>query len=124
MALNWAISYSLFKTAFFMKLFAGTLMVIGNTLYGVAYSYESMQMCLIGRAISGFGAPRIINRRYVADATPFKLRTMSSAAFALTTALGAASGPGIAILLDMIPEFQFSIPFVKFQTTQDQLFLF
>jgi hypothetical protein len=97
-------------------LFAGTLMVIGNTLYGAAYSYESMTMCLVGRAISGFGAPRIINRRYVADATPFSLRTMSSAAFALTTALGAASGPGFAILLDMIPEFQFNLPILGVQT--------
>jgi hypothetical protein len=114
-ALLSAVGYSVWTNASYKQpiLFAGTLMVIGNTLYGVAYSYESMQMCLIGRAISGFGAPRIINRRYVADATPFKLRTMSSAAFALTTALGAASGPGIAILLDMIPEFQFSIPFVS-----------
>ena len=120
-ALLSAVGYSVWTNASYKQpiLFAGTLMVIGNTLYGVAYSYESMQMCLIGRAISGFGAPRIINRRYVADATPFKLRTMSSAAFALTTALGAASGPGIAILLDMIPEFQFSIPFV---TDREQTF--
>lgn len=91
-------------------------MVIGNTLYGAASSYQSMEMCLIGRAISGLGAPRIINRRYVADSTPFKLRTMSSAAFALTTALGAASGPGVAILLDMIPEFQFTLPILGVQT--------
>ena len=37
---------------------------------------------------------------------------MSSAAFALMTALGAASGPGFAILLDMIPAFTFTIPFL------------
>jgi len=113
-----AVGYSVWTNTSYKQpiLFAGTLMVIGNTLYGAAYSYESMTLCLVGRAISGFGAPRIINRRYVADATPFKLRTMSSAAFALTTALGAASGPGFAILLDMVPEFQFPLPFLGMQT--------
>ena len=117
-ALLSAVGYSWWTNTSYKQpiLFAGTLMVIGNTLYGAAYSYESMTMCLVGRAISGFGAPRIINRRYVADATPFSLRTMSSAAFALTTALGAASGPGFAILLDMIPEFQFNLPILGVQT--------
>mmetsp|Transcript_2983 Transcript_2983/g.8139 ORF Transcript_2983/g.8139 Transcript_2983/m.8139 type:complete len:883 (-) Transcript_2983:1081-3729(-) len=117
-ALTSAVGYSIWTNTSYKQplLFAGTLMVIGNTLYGAAYSYQSMTMCLVGRAISGFGAPRIINRRYVADATPFRLRTMSSAAFALTTALGAASGPGFAILLDMITEFQFPLPYLGIQT--------
>mmetsp|Transcript_15916 Transcript_15916/g.39950 ORF Transcript_15916/g.39950 Transcript_15916/m.39950 type:complete len:825 (+) Transcript_15916:259-2733(+) len=117
-ALTSAVGYSVWTNKSYKQpiLFAGTLMVIGNTLYGAAYSYQSMTMCLVGRAISGFGAPRIINRRYVADATPFSLRTISSAAFALTTALGAASGPGFAILLDAVPEFQFYLPFLGQQT--------
>jgi hypothetical protein len=117
-AMTSAVGYSIWTNKSYKQpiLFAGTLMVVGNTLYGSAYSYASMPMCLIGRAITGFGAPRIINRRYVADATPFSLRTMSSAAFALTTALGAASGPGFAILLDMVPVFQFPIPGLGLQT--------
>jgi len=117
-ALTSAVGYSVWTNSSYKQpiLFAGTLMVIGNTLYGAAYSYQSMTMCLVGRAITGFGAPRIINRRYVADATPFSLRTISSAAFALTTALGAASGPGFAILLDAMPEFQFYLPFLGQQT--------
>jgi hypothetical protein len=90
-------------------LFAGTLMMVGNLIYSNAYSYQSMEMCLLGRAITGLGAPRIINRRYVADATPFSLRTIASASFAMATALGAALGPGMAILLDMF-EFEFYIP--------------
>lgn len=44
-------------------LFAATLQIIGNLLYASAYSYKSIQMCLIGRAITGLGAPRVINRR-------------------------------------------------------------
>ena len=117
-ALTSAVGYSIWTNKSYKQpiLFAGTLMVIGNTLYGAAYSYQSMTMCLVGRAISGFGAPRIINRRYVADATPFSLRTISSAAFALTTALGAASGPGFAILLDLVPEFEFYLPILGVQT--------
>jgi len=72
-------------------LFAGILQFIGNLLYANAYSYQSVGMCLLGRAITGLGAPRVINRRYVADATPFCLRTAASAAFAMATALGSRS---------------------------------
>ena len=96
-------------------LFAGMLQFIGNLLYANAYSYQSVGMCLLGRAITGLGAPRVINRRYVADATPFCLRTAASAAFAMATAIGAAAGPGIAILLDSVDEFEFSLPFLATQ---------
>lgn len=41
---------------------------------------------------------------------------MINAAFAMTTAIGAASGPGAAILLDMVPEFQFTLPILGVQT--------
>jgi hypothetical protein len=44
-------------------LFAGTLMMVGNLIYATAYFYKSMELCLLGRAITGLGAPRIINRR-------------------------------------------------------------
>lgn len=81
-------------------LFAGVLMCIGNVMYSCAYNYKSIWMCVLGRAITGLGGPRLINRRYVADATPFSLRTAASASFAGATALGAAMGPAAAILLD------------------------
>jgi fucose permease len=58
-ALISAIGYK-YKTTI---LFAGTLMMVGNLIYSNAYSYQSMEMCLLGRAITGLGAPRIINRR-------------------------------------------------------------
>lgn len=96
-------------------IFAGCLQLIGNFMYANAYSYSSMSMCLFGRVLTGLGAPRIINRRYVADATPFSLRTAASAAFAMATALGAALGPGMAIVLDNVEEFEFSIPFLEQQ---------
>lgn len=96
-------------------LFAGILQFLGNFCYANAYAYQSIELCLIGRAMTGLGAPRIINRRYVADATPFKLRTMTSAMFAMAMAVGSACGPGMAILLDMVPEFQFHLPFLETQ---------
>ena len=124
-------------------LFAGLLQFVGNLMYANAYGYQSIELCLIGRAITGLGAPRVINRRwvfgniapalaikfyfqnahiflpnnnsYVADATPFSLRTAASAAFAMATALGAALGPGMAILLDRINEFEFNLPFLSTQ---------
>jgi len=94
-------------------LFAGCLQFAGNLMYANAYGYGSVELCLLGRAITGLGAPRIINRRYVADATPFSLRTAASAAFAMATALGAALGPGMAILLNRMDEFEFHLPFLQ-----------
>ena len=106
-----AVGYSFWTNSTYKTpiIFSGCLMMIGNLMYSNAYEYRSMEMCLIGRAITGLGAPRVINRRYVADATPFYLRTASSAAFATATALGAALGPGTAIILDLF-DFKFYIP--------------
>jgi hypothetical protein len=111
-ALVSAVAYSSWTNYSYKRpiLFAGILMCVGNLLYATAYTYESMELCLLGRAITGLGAPRVINRRYVADATPFRLRTVASAAFAMATALGAALGPGMAIVLDAMTEFEFSLP--------------
>ena len=44
-------------------LFAGLLQFIGNLMYANAFGHGSVEMCLIGRAVTGLGAPRIINRR-------------------------------------------------------------
>jgi hypothetical protein len=110
-ALLSAIGYSFWTNTSYKQpiMFSGVLMIVGNLLYSNAYSYQSIHMCLVGRAVCGLGAPRVINRRYVADATPFSLRTASSAAFALMTALGAALGPGMAIVLDLY-NFEFTLP--------------
>jgi hypothetical protein len=111
-----AVGYSVWSTYTFRQpiLFAGTLMFIGNMLYASAYAHQSISLCLIGRMLTGLGGPKVINRRYMADATPFSFRTMASAAFAMSTALGAALGPGTAVILDMF-EFQFNLPFLGVQ---------
>ncbi|KAL7576574.1 hypothetical protein ACA910_018066 [Epithemia clementina (nom. ined.)] len=117
-AMTAAIAYSFWTNRSYTQpiIFAAILMVIGNWMYANAYTYRSIELCLLGRAIQGLGAPRMINRRYVADATPFCLRTAASAAFATMTALGAALGPGLAIILDSITEFSFHVPLVGQQT--------
>jgi hypothetical protein len=50
-----------------------------------------------------------MNRRYIADTTPLVYRTAANAAFGTATALGAAVGPAIAVLLDNF-DFQLDIP--------------
>ena len=90
--------------------FAGLLIVIGNIMYSFAYNYRSITLCILGRAITGLGGPRLINRRYVADATPYSLRTAASASFAAATSLGAAMGPAAAIILDFF-DMEIKMPF-------------
>ena len=112
-----AVGYSIWTNYNYKSpiLFACVLTFVGNLLYACALSFNSMAICLAGRALTGLGATRVINRRYVADATPFALRTPANAAFALATALGAALGPAIAIVLADL-DFDFVLPFFGSQT--------
>lgn len=97
-----AVGYSVWTNYSYRQplFFAGVLILLGNIMYSFAYNYKSVTMCILGRAITGLGGPRLINRRYVADATPYALRTAASASFAAATSLGAAMGPAAAIILD------------------------
>lgn len=66
-ALTSSVAYSYWTNYNYKQpiLFAGTLQMVGNLMYANAYGYSSMGMCLAGRAVTGLGALRIINRRYV-----------------------------------------------------------
>ena len=110
-ALISSVGYSIWTNHSYRQpmIFACALTFVGNLLYASAGSFQSMTLCLIGRALTGLGATRIINRRYIADATPFAFRTAASAAFSLVTALGAAMGPALAVVLDFF-EFEFYLP--------------
>ena len=48
-------------------LFASCCCVIGNIVYALALPYESLQMVLLGRLLTGFGSSRVINRRYIGE---------------------------------------------------------
>jgi hypothetical protein len=56
---------------------------------------------LVGRAMTGLGGPRGINRRYIADTASVESRTSVSAAFVACGALGMAVGPGLAVFLEV-----------------------
>lgn len=76
------------------------LMLSGNIVYASALKYNSVWIALIGRFMTGLGAPKCIIRRYMADTTPVAMRTSVNAAFALAIAVGSALGPAMAVMLN------------------------
>ena len=79
---------------------SSTLLLTGNIVYASALKYNSVSIALIGRFMTGLGAPKCIVRRYMADTTPVAKRTSVNAAFALAIAVGSALGPATAIFLN------------------------
>lgn len=49
--------------------------------------------------IFSFGSARAVNRRYISDCVPLKIRLQASAGFVSASALGMACGPALAGLL-------------------------
>jgi len=88
---------------------SGVLLIAGNILYSSAYRQGSIVMALCGRFLTGMGGPRSMNRRYIADTTPLAYRTAANAAFGTATALGAAVGPAIAVVLSNF-DFELNLP--------------
>ena len=83
-------------------LFSGFCLCIGNLMYGLALHFKSIELVLLGRIGIGLGGPRVINRRYIADASPIEQRTAISAAFVTLSAAGTAVGPGLAAICQNI----------------------
>ncbi|XP_047150431.1 SPX domain-containing membrane protein At4g22990-like [Vigna umbellata] len=79
--------------------FSSIVLLIGNTLYALAFDMNSIVVLLIGRLFCGLGSARAINRRYISDCVPSKLRMQASAGFVSASALGMACGPALACLL-------------------------
>ncbi|KAL1322188.1 hypothetical protein HN51_067117 [Arachis hypogaea] len=80
-------------------IFSSIVLLIGNTLYALAYDLNSLPVLLIGRLFCGLGSARAVNRRYISDCVPSKLRMQASAGFVSASALGMACGPALAWLL-------------------------
>ncbi|KAK2361545.1 SPX domain-containing membrane protein [Trifolium repens] len=80
-------------------IFSTIVLIIGNTLYALAYDLNSIVVLLIGRLFCGLGSARAVNRRYISDCVPLKLRMQASAGFVSASALGMACGPAMACLL-------------------------
>ncbi|KAJ0049675.1 hypothetical protein Pint_16033 [Pistacia integerrima] len=87
------------KSYFRPLVFSSIVLFIGNTLYALAYDLESIAVLLIGRLFCGFGSARAVNRRYISDCVPLKIRMQASAGFVSASALGMACGPALAALL-------------------------
>ncbi|KAG7379205.1 hypothetical protein PHYBOEH_012027 [Phytophthora boehmeriae] len=85
--------------------FATVCLILGNLLYGLALTYDSVAMALTGRMLNGFGGARAINRRYIADNYSREERTQASALFVTASALGMAGGPALAAALHYLPDY-------------------
>lgn len=79
-------------------IFSSIILLVGNTLYALAYDLNSISVLLIGRLFCGLGSARAVNRRYISDCVPPKLRMQASAGFVSAGALGMACGPALACL--------------------------
>ncbi|XP_042011601.1 SPX domain-containing membrane protein At4g22990-like [Salvia splendens] len=79
-------------------IFSSIVLFIGNTLYALAYDLNSIHVLFIGRVFCGLGSARAVNRRYISDCVPIKMRMKASAGFVSASALGMACGPALAAL--------------------------
>ncbi|XP_044477079.1 SPX domain-containing membrane protein At4g22990-like [Mangifera indica] len=87
------------KSYFRPLVFSSIALFIGNILYAMAYDLESIAVLIIGRLFCGLGSARAVNRRYISDCVPLKIRMQASAGFVSASALGMACGPALAGLL-------------------------
>ncbi|KAL0295926.1 UNVERIFIED_CONTAM: SPX domain-containing membrane protein [Sesamum radiatum] len=87
------------KSYFRPLVFSSIVLCIGNAMYAMAYDLNSLSVLLLGRLLCGFGSARAVNRRYISDCVPLKIRMQASAGFVSASALGMACGPALAGLL-------------------------
>ncbi|KAH7514027.1 hypothetical protein FEM48_Zijuj11G0045000 [Ziziphus jujuba var. spinosa] len=87
------------KSYFKPLIFSSIVLLVGNTMYALAYDLNSIWVLLAGRLFCGLGSARAVNRRYISDCVPLKIRMQASAGFVSASALGMACGPALAGLL-------------------------
>ncbi|KAI3869763.1 hypothetical protein MKW98_030944 [Papaver atlanticum] len=87
------------KSYFRPLIFSSIVLFFGNAMYALAFDLDSIAVLLIGRLLCGFGSARAVNRRYISDCVPLKIRMQASAGFVSASALGMACGPALAGLL-------------------------
>ncbi|KAL3351783.1 hypothetical protein AABB24_020055 [Solanum stoloniferum] len=79
--------------------FSSIVLFVGNVMYALAYDLKSIPVLLIGRIFCGLGSARAVNRRYISDCVPLRIRMQASAGFVSASPLGMACGPALAGLL-------------------------
>ncbi|KVH95461.1 Major facilitator superfamily [Cynara cardunculus var. scolymus] len=82
-------------------IFSSIVLFMGNVMYAMAYDFNSIAVLLLGRLFCGLGSARAVNRRYISDCVPLKIRMQASAGFVSASALGMACGPALAGLLQV-----------------------
>ncbi|WJX71338.1 hypothetical protein P8452_55340 [Trifolium repens] len=87
------------KSYFRPLVFSSIALFVGNIFYACAYDVHSIWILLIGRLFCGLGSARAVNRRYISDCVPLKIRMQASAGFVSASALGMACGPALAGIL-------------------------
>lgn len=98
------------KSYFRPLVFSSIVLFLGNVCYAMAYDMNSLTVLIIGRLLCGFGSARAVNRRYISDCVPARIRMQASAGFVSASALGMACGPALAGLL----QWRFKIYMVTF----------
>ncbi|KAL9245317.1 hypothetical protein vseg_018982 [Gypsophila vaccaria] len=95
-----SIYFSAWSNKSYLKplIFSSVVLFIGNVMYALAYDLNSIWLLLIGRLFCGLGSARAVNRRYISDCVPPKMRMKASAGFVTASALGMACGPALACL--------------------------
>jgi MFS family permease len=100
-----AFIYSWWYTRFSFKsvlLFSSFSAFIGNTLYALALSFNSMKIAIIGRLFVGLGSAEVVNRQMISSSVHFKHMTKASAQFVVYGAIGMSIGPLVAGILDSV----------------------
>ncbi|XP_043811874.1 SPX domain-containing membrane protein At4g22990 isoform X1 [Manihot esculenta] len=87
------------KSYFRPLVFSSVVLLVGNVMYAMALDCRSITLLLVGRLFCGFGSARAVNRRYISDCVPLRIRMQASAGFVSASALGMACGPALAGLL-------------------------
>jgi hypothetical protein len=103
-ALVSAVVFSMWSNTNYTRpmLCSALLLTLGNLLYAAAYEYKSLTMVILGRALTGLGGPRVLNRRYIADNVRIEDRTRASALFVACSGAGMAVGPILAVVLQHV----------------------
>lgn len=98
------------KSYFKPLVFSSIVLFLGNVCYAMAYDTKSLTVLIVGRLLCGLGSARAVNRRYISDCVPARIRMQASAGFVSASALGMACGPALAGLL----QWRFKIYMVTF----------
>ena len=104
MAIIVSVAYSVWTNHSYKQplIFASIVCLVGNLLVTLAYDWGGLPLLFIGRLLTGTGAARALNRRYIADFVSVEGRTTASIGFVAASAAGMAAGPFAAVPLSYV----------------------